>query len=73
MSTTTPSRRVTDGLPDNTVRRYLDEEECKYVKLVGRMLSPTRKAILARQHVREIIRRRRFYARIDHTLQVNAA
>ncbi len=46
-----------------TVQHQLDQEERKFFKVAGRLLTPTKKAMLARQFVREIICMRRFYAK----------
>lgn len=44
------------------VNHHLDEEESKFFKVAGRMLSTTKKTQLARLYSREIVRMRRKYA-----------
>lgn len=44
------------------VRHHLKEEESKFFKVAGRLLSATQKKRLAGQYAREIVRMRRHYA-----------
>jgi hypothetical protein len=55
------------------VHHHLREEERKFFKVGGRLLSTRHKAQLARQYEDEIVRLRRWYSAQYRTISVNAA
>ena len=55
------------------VRHHLKEEESKFFKVAGRLLSETKKKQLARKYTKEIVRMRRHYAAEYESLVVAAA
>ncbi len=55
------------------VHHHLHEEEKKFFKVAGRILSTTRKATLARQYLRDLVRMRRKYADDYQRVAVSAA
>ncbi len=54
------------------VRHHLKEEESKFFPLAGRLLSATKKKVLARDYAREIVRLRRHYAADYETVAVTS-
>lgn len=52
-----------------TVRHHLKEEESKFFKVAGRLLSQAEKARLAKQYEREVTRLRKKYAEAYKTLR----
>lgn len=54
------------------VRHHLREEEKKFFKVAGRILSDTQKAKLARQYERDLVRMRRKLAADYQSVQVSA-
>lgn len=55
------------------VRHHLKEEESKFFPLAGRLLSATKKKLLARDYAREIVRMRRHYAAKYESVAIAAA
>ncbi|MGQ3053333.1 MAG: hemerythrin domain-containing protein [Roseateles sp.] len=55
------------------VRHHLKEEETKFFKVAGRLLSDTKKAQLGGKYQREMVRMRKHYAAEYQTVAVSAA
>ena len=55
------------------VRHHLKEEESKFFKVAGRLLSETKKQQLGRKYAKEIVRMRKHYAAEFQSLVVAAA
>ncbi len=54
------------------VRHHLKEEESKFFKVGGRILSDTRKNLLARQYQKDLVRMRKHYAEAFKSVTVSA-
>src|SRR5688572_9173979 len=55
------------------VRHHLKEEESKFFQVAGRLLSATKKKLLAGKYTRELVRMRKHYAAAYATVAVAAA
>ena len=55
------------------VRHHLKEEEAKFFQLAGRLLSASKKDLLARAYTREIVRMRKHYAADYQTVAISPA